>query len=163
MNLRLTFWHQRSSISSTFEQINGFKVHLFSRIYHVQPLGSLIRPLSPIIHVLVQKPTAQVQSPGPPVLSEHSSLEAPLPPDTRAPTLTSVIAGRPGGESQEPSEYLPMASTSMTPGGKVPFTSRWVRRGRQGDDIAYIKAFEMLTEIGVEYRKLPLSCPPVLC
>lgn len=64
--------------------------------------------------------TAQVQS----TVTDDSSYEAPLPPDTRAPTLTSVIASHAG--EQEAAEFLAAANAVMPHGGKVPelFTRR---------------------------------------
>lgn len=58
--------------------------------------------------------------------TEHASHEAPLPPDTRAPTLTSVIATHAG--EREAEDFLAAASAVMPPGGKVPevFTHRCV-------------------------------------
>lgn len=60
--------------------------------------------------------------------TEHSSHEAPLPPDTRAPTLTSVIATQAGEHEAE--DFLAAANAVMPPGGKVPevFTRRFVAR-----------------------------------
>lgn len=56
--------------------------------------------------------------------TEHPSHEAPLPPDTRAPTLTSVIATQAG--EREAEDFLAAANAVMPPGGKVPevFTHR---------------------------------------
>lgn len=56
--------------------------------------------------------------------TEHASHEAPLPPDTRAPTLTSVIATQAG--EREAKDFLATANAVMPPGGKVPevFTHR---------------------------------------
>lgn len=50
--------------------------------------------------------------------------EAPLPPDTRAPTLTSVIATQAG--EREAADFLAAANAVMPPGGKIPevFTHR---------------------------------------
>lgn len=58
--------------------------------------------------------------------TEHSSHEAPLPPDTRAPTLTSVIATQAG--EREAADFLAATNAVMPPGGKVPevFTHRCV-------------------------------------
>ena len=54
----------------------------------------------------------------PPASSEQSSHEAPLPPDTRAPTLTSVIA-TPEGD-HEAADLMVPANPALPPGGKVP-------------------------------------------
>ncbi|CAM9876496.1 unnamed protein product [Ascophyllum nodosum] len=69
--------------------------------------------------------SVQVQNPAPPALAELSPREAPLPPDTPAPTLTSVIASGAGGtsvgvESQEPTNFPALSNTSMLTGSNVP-------------------------------------------
>lgn len=59
--------------------------------------------------------------------SEHTSThEAPLPPDTRPPTLTSVIANHVGEKEAE--DYLAGANAALPPVGKVSelFNHRWV-------------------------------------
>lgn len=65
--------------------------------------------------------TAVVQStPAPVMSSEHtSSNEAPLPPDTRAPTLKSVITEH-SGEVVEGDSFMSRDGLVLPPGGKVP-------------------------------------------